>query len=62
MQCSCWYGKLLAETIKVVVVDVEYWSSKDYMAHFSLYVTIGMIAYIIFKVLCLQRVHPRLMR
>ena len=58
----CWYGQLLSETIKVVVVDVDHWSSKDYMSHFSLYVTIATIAYIVLKVLCLQRTHPRLMR
>ena len=59
---SCWYGQLLSETIKVVVIDEDHWSSKDYMSHFSLYVTILMIAVIILKVLCLQRTHPRLMR
>jgi len=59
---SCWYGKLLAETIKVVVIDVDHWTSKDFMAHFSLYVMIATIAFIVLRVLCLQRTHPRLMR
>jgi len=59
---SCWYGQLLAETVKVVVVDVDHWTSKDFMAHFSLYATILMIAFIVLRVLYLQRTHPRLMR
>ena len=60
--CSCWYGKLLSETIKVVVVDYEHWTAKDFMAHFSLYVTVATIAFIVLKVMCLQRSNPRLMR
>jgi len=59
---SCWYGQLLSETIKVVVIDVEEWTSKDMMAHFSLYATISVIALIVLRVMCLQRTHPRLMR
>jgi len=59
---SCWYGQLLSETIKVVVIDVDHWTSKDFMAHFSLYATIAMIAFIVLRVMCLQRTHPRLMR
>jgi len=46
----------------VVVVEVDHWTAKDYMSHFSLYVTILLIAFIVLKVLCLQRTHPRLMR
>jgi len=59
---SCWYGQLLSETIKVVVIDVDHWTSKDFVAHFSLYATIAMIAFIVLRVMCLQRTHPRLMR
>jgi len=62
MFVSCWYGKLLAETIKVIVIDVDDWTKKDIMAHFSLYVTIGTIALIVLRLLCLQRTRPRLMR
>jgi len=59
---SCWYGQLLSETIKLVVVDTEDWTAKDFMGHFSLYVTILTIAVIILRVMCLQRTNPRLMR
>lgn len=52
----------MSETIKVVVIDVEEWTSKDMMAHFSLYATISVIALIVLRVMCLQRTHPRLMR